>query len=140
MNRTPLDTYDAFPSDMIKYTRNYGFNFNKKACEYAISMMKRSNPSTGKMEPIDAWTKDEVEDLLKKYDITLENNLLYNFVYVANMAKADFLRSSIEDERHLALYVKDVVDDPDAYDGMIFNRWYADMVKKGIPIEWSDIL
>jgi hypothetical protein len=28
----------------------------------------------------------------------------------------------------LALYVKDVIDDEDGYDGIVFNRWYADTV------------
>ena len=40
----------------------------------------------------------------------------------------------------LALYVKDVIDDRDAYDGVVFNRWYADMTRKGLPIEWEDML
>ena len=61
-------------------------------------------------------------------------------VYVANMCKADFLGSSIIDEGHLALYVKDVIDDVDGYDGLVFNRWYADTVRKGIPVDWSEVL
>jgi hypothetical protein len=42
---------------------------------------------------------------------------MYDSVYVANMCKADFLGSSIVDDVHMALYVKDVIDDPDATDG-----------------------
>ena len=56
------------------------------------------------------------------------------------MGNNDFLGSSIIDEKHLALYVKDVIDDADGYDGIVFNRWYADTVKQGIPIEWDDML
>jgi hypothetical protein len=56
------------------------------------------------------------------------------------MCKADFLGSSIKDEEHLALYVKDVIEDVDGYDGLVFNRWYADMVRKGIPIDWEEML
>ena len=47
------------------------------------------------------------------------------------MCKADFMGSSITDEEHLAKYIKDVIDDEDAYDGIVFNRWYADMCKIG---------
>ena len=35
---------------------------------------------------------------------------------------------------------EDYVDDEDQADGFIFNRWYADMVRKGMPIEWNDLL
>lgn len=52
--------------------------------------------------------------MLAKYGVTLENNVDYDYVYVANMGKADLLKSSITDEQHLALYVKDVVDANDA--------------------------
>ena len=56
------------------------------------------------------------------------------------MAKSDFYGTSIEDDKHLALYVKDVIDDLDGYDGIVFNRWYADTVCQGIPIEWEDFV
>lgn len=65
---------------------------------------------------------------------------MYDYVYVANMCKADFLGSSVVDENHLAKYVKDVIDDADAYDGIVFNRWYADMCRKGIAIDWENMI
>ena len=70
----------------------------------------------------------------------IKNNQLYDFVYVGNMCKADFLNSSITDEAHLAKYIRDVIDDEDAYDGIVFNRWYADMCYTGIAIDWEDML
>lgn len=88
----------------------------------------------------DPWSKDQVDDMLKRNGVTLENAVGQDYVFVANMAKADFLGSSIADEAHLARYVKDVVDDPDQADGFIFNRWYADTVRSGIPVDWEGIL
>ena len=52
------------------------------------------------------------------------------------MCKADYFGSSITDEKHLCLYVKDVIDDVDGYDGIVFNRWYADMCRKGVQVDW----
>ena len=49
---------------------------------------------------------------------------------------ADYLGSSVPDGLHLCLYVKDVIDDVDGYDGIAFNRWYADMCRKGIQVDW----
>lgn len=85
-------------------------------------------------------TKSQIDQLLQKYNIVLKNNTLYDYVYVANMCKADFWGSSIVDEEHLAKYIKDVIEDYDAYDGYIFNRWYADMCGKGIVIDWEEML
>jgi len=61
-------------------------------------------------------------------------------VFVANMCRADFYGSSITDDLHLAKYIKDVLDDTDAYDGIVFNRWYADMCKMGIVIDWDEMI
>ena len=80
------------------------------------------------MQPISPMTKEQV-------DVLLSNNNI-----VANMGKADFLGSSIPDELHLAKYIKDVIDDDDAYDGIVFNRWFADMSRKGIVINWEEMI
>ena len=136
--RESLDYYDTLPEDMINYLRYNGRHFNKKLLDFAVSKM--TTKVDGKEEKLNPITKKQLSDLLDKYSIKLENNVLYDAVYVANMCKADFLGSSIIDEGHLALYVKDVIDDVDGYEGLVFNRWYADTVRKGIPIDWSEVL
>ena len=129
--RLPLDMYDGIPAEMRKYLRFHGWHFNKKACDFAVSLMRKKNASTGKTEKIEPFTKDQVDSMLAKYGVTLENNVDYDYVYVANMGKADLLKSSITDEQHLALYVKDVVDDVDAGDGEIMREWDAKMTSRG---------
>ena len=106
-------------------------HFNKKLVDFAISKMNHGK------QPI---SKEKSDEMLKRYNITLDNNELLDYVYVVNMGNNDFMGSSIIDERHLAMYVKDVIDDKDGYDGIVFNRWYADTVRLGIPIEWDDML
>lgn len=123
--RLPLDMYDDIPMEMRKYLRFHGWHFNKKACDFAVSLMRKKNASTGKTEKIEPLTKDQVDSMLAKYGVTLENNVDYDYVYVANMGKADLLKSSITDEQHLALYVKDIVDDVDAGDGEIIDELYS---------------
>lgn len=126
-----LDIYDDKPTSMKRYLRYYGQHFNKKLCDFAVNKMNHGK------SPV---SKEKVDDILSKYSIKLDNNELYDYVYVYNMGYNDFLGSSIIDEKHLAMYVKDVIDDKDGYDGIIFNRWYADTVCIGIPIEWDDML
>ncbi len=139
-HREPLDMYDRKPEGMENYLRYNQYHFNKKMCEFAVSMMKKKSPATGKEEKIEPWSKEQVEELLKKQGVILENNVDYDFVYVANMCKADFYKSSIADEAHVALYIKDVVDDVDQQDGFIFNRFYADCTRNGIAIPWDEMI
>lgn len=136
MKRESLDNYDVYPEAMINYLRYNGRHFNRKLFEFAVEQM-----TTGKdKHKIKPMTKQEVDELLKVYGVKLENNTLYDYVYVANMCKADFLGSSVPDEGHLCKYVKDVIDDVDAYDGIVFNRWYADMCRSGVPIDWEEMI
>lgn len=134
--KTSLDINDEMPRDMRRYLSNYGWHFNTKMLKYAVSLMKKYNPATGSMERIEPMTVDDVDDLLKSHGVTLEKNVLLDYVYVANMAKSDFWKSSIEDEQHMALYIKDVIDDKDAGDGTVMRRWVASMVANGDPIDW----
>ena len=39
-----------------------------------------------------------------------------------------------------AMYVHETLDDPDGCEGLVFNRWIADMKWLGIAISWSDFL
>lgn len=138
MERTDLTQYDIKPEYMVNYLRYYGPHFNEKLIEFAVSKMyKREEGAKVKLVP---YTKRQVEEILKAYKIELKNDQLYDSVFVANMAKADYWGSSITDEMHLAKYIKDVIDDVDGYDGIVFNRWYADMCKKGIVIDWKEMI
>lgn len=134
-----LDVYDALPPDMINYLKHYGKHFNSKLYQFAASKMKKRD-NTGQLQKITPYTKDQVDQLLNKFKITLENNELYDYVYIASMVKADFLGSSIKTEEQIALYIKDVIDDQDACEGLVFTRFYASCVCGGIPIEWSEML
>lgn len=112
------------------------FILNRKLVEFAISKMttRDSNGTEVALEPI---TREQLDNMMKQSNVHLTNNdNPYDTVFVANMCKADYLGSSVPDGLHLCLYVKDVIDDVDGYDGIAFNRWYADMCRKGIQVDW----
>ena len=118
-----------------KYLRLYGPHFTKSLCKYAVSLMEDSKG------PIKELTKQEVEDKLKQQNIKLQYNELEDFVYVANMCKADFLGESVpDDDYHLCLYIKNTIDDPDGYDGQVFYRWLSDVKHTGTPVDWSEFV
>ena len=131
-----MTQFDKKPEGMINYLRYNGPHFNEKLYKFAVSKMTKK--INGKEVPITPFSKKEVDLMLENYGIVLEHNELRDYIYVANMCKADFLGHSIEDNLHVARYIKDVIDDDDAYDGIVFNRWLADMARKGEPIDWDD--
>lgn len=135
-----LDANYRFPSGMQEYLDTYGWHFSKKMCEWAVKKMKRKNPQTGKEEPIDYMDKDKADEFLKKYNVSLPDAKGYDCVYCLNMARADYFKSSIADEQHLALFVKDYMGDVDGYPTIAFTRFYADCIGTGTPINWEDML
>lgn len=130
-----LDTYGVLPSGMRNYISNYGFHFSKKACDFAISLMKGKNG-----EAIGKISKEQVDEMLKRYGVELENKYGYDYVFAFHMGKADYLNSSVPDEQRLMMFVKDTVDDPDASEETTFRRWLATMVGNGEPIIWDDLM
>lgn len=132
--------YDLMSKAQKVYLARHGWHFSKSAYLLASSLMRKVNKATGKKEKVPAYTKEEVDNLLKKHNITIENKGGYDYVFAAQMCKADYLGSSIPDEAHLAMYVKDVCDDIDAGDGTTMRRWYATMIGNGEPIDWEELI
>ena len=118
--------YDVKPKEFLNYLRYYGPHFNKKLCEFACSNLEKKE-----------YTKEKLDQLLQAYNIQIKNSKLLDYVYLANWCKSVLYGSSITDEKHLALFIKDILDKEG---DLVFNRWYADMAKLGIPIEWEDVL
>ena len=130
--------YDI-PEDMKTYLSYYGMNFSKKLYEFAVSNMRRES-ADGKMEKVKPMTADELKTLLSKHKIEIENNDLYNALYLAAMVKSDYWGSSIEDEEHLAKYIEDTLCDVDAAEGQVLARYLADCSVGGCIIYWESMI
>jgi hypothetical protein len=134
-NKISLTEYEIIPEDMKMYLMHYGKHFSKKMYEWAVKLMYKKDT-----EKINTVTKEEYRNKLAQYGIHLENDVLYDGMYVLAMVEADFYKSSVPTEEHKYRYVKDVIDDVDQVDGFIFNRFYADCMLKGIPIDWEEMI
>ena len=127
------------PEDMQQYLSFYGYHFNRAMCNFAVSMMRREDKTSGVPTKITPVTMDELKAMLEKYSVKIENNDIYDALYLANMVKADFYGSSIEDDEHMARYIEDVLCDADGYEGMPFCRFLADCSAKGVVIFWEQM-
>lgn len=126
-----IELHDCAMGD---YLNQHGRHFSEKACEFAVSLMRTHK---GKVE---YKNKETVDEMLHRNGVSLEHNRCYDYVYVANMCFADFYGSSIEDEMHLCIMIKDIVDDYDQREGFIFNRWLSDIDTNGIEINFDDLI
>lgn len=140
MKHIPLDIYEEMPRGMRAYLNNYGWHFSKRAFEYAVKGMRKKSAVSGKVEPIEAWTKEQVEDMLVKNNVKLENNIMYDATYQANWCKADLFKSSVVDEAHVALFVKDTLDDVDGSDELPFRYWLQKRIATDEPVDWEELL
>lgn len=89
---------------------------------------------------ITPYTKEQLEQMKKQYNVQLTNDKGYDALYVANMCKADYLGSSITSEQNVMLYVKDFIDDKDGQETKALDHFYADCLAKGIPLLWEQYM
>lgn len=120
---------------MEEYLGENGYHFNKKLFEFAVSLMKERNGR--KLQP---WDKETSERFLQNYGIELRNAKGHDAAYVLNMARADFFGSSIPDDTHLAMFVRDYIDDIDGSETRAFDEFYIKTVALGIPIFFDEML
>ena len=134
-NCNDLSKYDFKSPAMRAYLGTYGEHFSKELCEDAVKMMRDRQGN-----PVQMASKEDVKTMLENNGVTIGRNTLYDAVYVHAMARADYWGSSIDDEAHLAMFIGDYLNDTDGYEGKAFNRWYADMCKMGVVLDWEDYL
>lgn len=118
-----------------EYTDQYGCHFSRKLYEFAVSMMKDRNGN--RVQPVE---KEQAKEFLETHGVTVKNDKGYDAAYVYHMARADYLGSSISDDAHLALFVRDFLDDPDGSKTKAFDHFVVDCRAKKEPIFWDDML
>lgn len=138
-NRIALSSFDEIPEGMKKYLQHYGYHFSKKMYEFAASQMYKKDAS-GKEEKMKPIEKDKLAEMLKRFNVNLENDVMYDSAYVYTMIQSDFYGKSIKTEQDCATHIKCMIDDVDKPDGYLFNRFYADMCFGGIPIDWEEMM
>lgn len=134
------DFYAKLPEDLQAYVGAYGPHFSEKLMRWAVSKMQVKDEVTGKKKKLDAWSPDEVDEMMKRNRIEVKNAEGYDLYYVTNMLKADFYGKSLPSEEKLCLHVKLYMDDVDGNPTRAFDEFYADCIGKGCVIPWRQML
>lgn len=124
------------PKGMDAYLSSHGHHFSKPMLEWAVSMMRDKGG-----RKVQLPEKKRLDEIMSGYGIDIKRKEgYYDSLYVWCMATADYFTSSIGDEHHLALFVKDYIDDPDGNPTRAFDEFYVNCTAKGIDIPWEDMI
>lgn len=129
-----MDVRYIITEEEAQYMERYKGHFSKKMAEWAISMMKRDG------QKIQPYPLEEVESMILPFHEKIGDECIYDAWYLTNMAKADYLGSSISDKAHVALFVKDTLCDTDGETEMVLACFRAKCDVKRIPIYWERML
>ena len=114
------------------YVAKHGYHFTKQLAIKASEQMKNVDGTSHR------WTVDEIR-LATNNEIISKGTTLGDILYLANMAYADFYPKVIKTESDCVQYAIAVASDPDGYEGMAFCRWTADIIGKGVTIDWEKL-
>ena len=79
-----LTQFDIMLIEMINYLRYNNLHFNKVLVNFAINQDKKRQKETS------AYLKKQTEIILRNTGAQIQNNNLYDALYVISIAKADF--------------------------------------------------
>lgn len=116
------------------YKMHNGMHFNSKLAEYASSHMTNANGTNH------TWTCKDVEGAFASLGLKLPEKATWgDATYAANMIYSDFA-ALLKADTDAVKMAHALLTDPDGYEGMIFNRYTADIMEKGICVPWHELM
>lgn len=115
-----------------EYVARHGYHFTKELATKVSQQMKNVDGTNHQ------WTVEQIR-LATNDTIVPKGTTIGDVLYLANMAYSDFYPKVIKSEEGCIQYALAVVNDPDGYEGMAFCRWTADLIGKGITIDWEKL-
>lgn len=116
------------------YKKKYGMHFSDALAMHASRMMKNAD---GKEH---VWNISDIKAAYSSLGYLLRGGYTWGDVtYMANMLYADYAQCLKSDTDAVKMAYA-ITADPDGYDGMIFNRYTADIMEKGVCIDWEKMM
>lgn len=120
--------------DYVEYKKKHGMHFSDKLAEWSSKNMKNANGVNH------TWSVEDVKGAYASLGYTLPNGYTWgDATYLANMYYSDFM-PVLKTETDAVKMAYMIMKDPDGYDGMIFNRWTADIMTKNENVDWKSVM
>ena len=133
------DMKQYISEDRKIYEDMYHGQFSKKLAKWAIENMKTKDIQSGKEKPIEARSLEEVQSIIKEFNIELEDKYKYTAWYLFNMAIADY-RVSLPNDEVRACFVWETIKDPDGCPANVLDCFVTKMCNAGEIICWDEML
>lgn len=127
-----VDSAEAFLASSLVFSA-----LTVALAERAISKMRiREGGKLVKIKPVSI---SDTENVLKEYNVELEDAYLYDAWYLHNMCLADY-RRTLPEKEDIAMYIDETINDPDGSPEAVLACFRAKMDVKGVPIHWERYL
>lgn len=122
-----------------EYVKKHGYHFTDALAEHISRMMENASGQEH------SWTAAQVKKAMESLGLmpfgkTKTEATLGDVTYLANMYYADLYPDPFKDEASCLRAAYRIAVDPDGYKGMIFCRWTADAIGKGVDIDWKKFI
>lgn len=116
------------------YKAKNGMHFSDNLAMWASAHMKNADGTEH------GWSVDDVKAAYKAFGFELKGGYTFGDVtYMANSLYADYSQCLKSDTDAVKMAYA-LTNDPDGYDGMIFNRYTADIMEKGVCVPWDKVM
>lgn len=116
------------------YKEKHGMHFSDALAKMASSKMKNINGTNH------TWSVDDVRGAFTALGLNKPAKCTWgDATYLANMYYSDFapiLKADTDAVRMAHM----IMTDPDGYEGMAFNRYTADIMEKGVCVDWNEVM
>lgn len=120
--------------DYQMYKQKNGMHFSDALAMYASRMMHNSNQQKH------TWSVKDVQGAFASMNYQLPGHATWgDATYAANMYYADFA-PLLKNETDAVKMAYMILNDPDGYEGMLFNRYTADVMQTNEQIGWKDFM
>lgn len=115
----------------IEYVKKNGYHFNEKLSEYVSRMLYKNSP-------LQYVPESQITDLMNNTKMTFGDKVTKgDIMYAFNYAYAHLYPELLKDMKACLFHVYKEVNSSHGYDGMIFCRWTADVIGRGVKIDWE---
>lgn len=120
--------------DYHAYVEKHGMHFNDKLAKWASSKMENANGV------VHSWSVTEVKSAFKAMGHSIPEKATFgDATYAANMYYADIVGTDFKETDALKI-ASLILTDPDGYEGMLFNRFTADIMQQNIDVPWKELM
>lgn len=134
-----MSKYIYYSEEEEIFLDKYKGHFNKKLADWAIANMRKSNATTGVLEPIKKKTIEEFDAFLKANDLKIADESYYDAYYLLHMSIADY-PDSLKDDKSRAAFIDETINDVDCVPTAVLACFVTKMGLCGIPIYFERFL